>query len=475
MPSKAQQNAGAPLPETITGYELISFCGQIPNAREYRAALYGAISTLTKWWHWEKGGYGDTRATEAAQYMRETLLETFSISEECVFDCEDVEECIRTNPGVIDAIIDVVGGTGTEGRTEEITETALTGGEAGCDLDLVFGRCSELWAYINARSLDFLEQLNEAAIAAERASLLIRSIPGFGELPIDEAVEWLANLPKYGYIAYLSQLTTELEVDIKCGLFCLAVENDCRLTFGMVYDFFTERLGGVNMPTAIATFLEWVEFMVLGEYPTDRIIYMLSAWQLSLAFMGAEFLGVDSVRPYAIRVAVADPDDDWTLLCDECACAYVSYDNAETDAPYTIEYGTIDNSGNPANCNLGEYWTYEDGGNTYEGQHAYTLVDLEQNSTVTRTTNHYYYTKPEPYPTAVRRSVHLFDAAMVELAFETEINNPGEYSWREQEFEFDSVENVRYVQFRIHWSTHQNYEPGHVVKQDNLRVYCSAE
>lgn len=470
MTSKKQHNAGAPIPDPIDGYELVSFCGMIPDAREYRSALYGVISALTKWWFWEKTMHGDTRATQAAAYMRETLLSTFFIGEECMFDCDDVELCIRNHPGTIDAILDAVGGKGTTGRQGEIDTIAITGGEVGCDYDIVYGRVSELWNYINARSQDFLEQLVEATIAAERASLLIRAIPGFGSLPIDEAVEWLAMLPRYGYIAYMSQLTTELEVDIKCGLFCLAVDNDCSLTFGMVYDFFVERLGGVSVPTAIAAFLEWIEFMVLGEYPNDRIIYMLSAWQLALAFMGAEFLGIDSISPYAIRVALADPDDDWTLLCVECYvnCGTLSFDDTETDLVYTVEYGNIAIGGNPDLCLHAIEQVYP----PYDhGRHLRIKIELAEVRTVDKVSWDLYHANTGFPAGEIRRDVFLQDEDSITLETWHVLGNTVKNEWFADSLSDDAVDGVKFIVLECIFFCDC---PGtREIRVDNIAVRCA--
>lgn len=76
MTSKKQKSAGYLLPEQIADHDLIDVCLKIPNVREYRAAFAGALATLQNWWSWDKSYEpGDTRATEAAQYWRNLLLE----------------------------------------------------------------------------------------------------------------------------------------------------------------------------------------------------------------------------------------------------------------------------------------------------------------------------------------------------------------------------------------------------------------
>jgi len=83
MSSKRQKNKGWILPDPITGYDLIDVCLKIPDEQRYRAAFWGTVWELGKWWNWEKTYTpGDTRAKEAAEYWRELLI-TYM-----VLDCE---------------------------------------------------------------------------------------------------------------------------------------------------------------------------------------------------------------------------------------------------------------------------------------------------------------------------------------------------------------------------------------------------
>lgn len=84
MPSNP--NNGYLLPDPLTGYDTLCLKMQIPDNREYRAAIVGAITTLTKWWNWEKTG--DNSGSIAAQYWLHLVLSTLEIG-----------PCIDPNPG----------------------------------------------------------------------------------------------------------------------------------------------------------------------------------------------------------------------------------------------------------------------------------------------------------------------------------------------------------------------------------------
>lgn len=83
MSSRTQKTNGYLIPDPITGYDLICVTLKIPDVREYRAALFGAVTELSKWWSWQRSGLpGDTRAKEAAAYWL-NLIDQYLEMGEC--------------------------------------------------------------------------------------------------------------------------------------------------------------------------------------------------------------------------------------------------------------------------------------------------------------------------------------------------------------------------------------------------------
>lgn len=74
MTSKRQMKHGYLLPDEIETENTVCYQVTIPDTNEYRLALYGAITELTKWWSWEKSYQpGDTRAKTCAELWRKVL------------------------------------------------------------------------------------------------------------------------------------------------------------------------------------------------------------------------------------------------------------------------------------------------------------------------------------------------------------------------------------------------------------------
>lgn len=72
-----QSNRGYLLPEPLTGYELDCLTVKVPRNKTYQYAIIGAITTLTKWWQWERTG--DNSGSIAAQYWRDIILDSLTI------------------------------------------------------------------------------------------------------------------------------------------------------------------------------------------------------------------------------------------------------------------------------------------------------------------------------------------------------------------------------------------------------------
>jgi hypothetical protein len=262
-----------------------------------RDIAYGDNSIYI-WWLWSR------------------MLESMSI-------CTDIINCIETTPDLQSIIQSTVNGTpDTGGQNSRIISDAFD--VDGCNNDVTYGYVKALWQYINATTIDALQILSEATNKTEQVSKFITAIiPGSELLPVDEVLGWIDQFGNYNLEAYEASITVGLEDEIICDLFCLAVNNDCSIDFGTVYDYFIDKLGGVNMPTATAVLLEWMQFMVTGAYPTDRIVYMWSAFQLGLAFMGQKFLGLSTIGRYSLIAQTGDADTDWQLLCPSCGTEWV--------------------------------------------------------------------------------------------------------------------------------------------------------
>jgi hypothetical protein len=243
--------------------------------------------------------------------------------------CQEILNCLEDGDNAyLQALRDALGvDVNSPYIPDNATYDAITGGS--CDSDSLYGYCKALWLYIHRQNVDLLEQLNEATNQAEQIDTLLQFIPGFEQIPISDFLSWITNLGEYNLDAYNASYTAQIEQEIICELFCIATE-DCTLTMQNVWDTLLAKFGGFNFPTLGASFLELVMFMVTGNYPNDRIVYLWSLVQLGIVFVGAEFFNIDTVTQYGLQARAGDPDNDWELFCTTCQRSILIQDDFDS-------------------------------------------------------------------------------------------------------------------------------------------------
>lgn len=197
---------------------------------------------------------------------------------------------------------------------EETFETPVVEGDpGGCDLDELYGRSRALWGYIHHKNLDFLEIIDNAGNTAIAWSRLVEGIPILGELPFDDALEFIGDLGEFALDAYTASHNVELEQKIICDLFCIA-KLGCKLTFGDVFDYF--RTWFDDPFNKLSTFVEMIQWITTQSFEGDSIVYMMSALQLFAVAAGSEWLGLKTKDWYLDFALAGEDDDDWMIFCD---------------------------------------------------------------------------------------------------------------------------------------------------------------
>ncbi len=96
------------VPDVIDPVEKVCVQLEIPNDVKHIAAFWGALEQLSKAYNWEDS-YGD--GSQTAYVWRDAIAgasEAVKIGENCMLDCDDVEDCLETS-SIIDIIeIDII-------------------------------------------------------------------------------------------------------------------------------------------------------------------------------------------------------------------------------------------------------------------------------------------------------------------------------------------------------------------------------
>lgn len=118
MGSKAQKDAGYPIPEEYQTEETQSLCIVIPAGEDFRKAAYAQLLLLGKWWKWK---HNEEPESQRAKFTAETWRLLFEFNEDCGGWTVTPEEFYDANKRAIyDAINDVAKQI-VSGRTTNIS------------------------------------------------------------------------------------------------------------------------------------------------------------------------------------------------------------------------------------------------------------------------------------------------------------------------------------------------------------------
>lgn len=324
---------GKLLPSPVTPTTTVCFTIQIPNAVQYRAALFGQLNILGQWFTWDHPTDGTLceDCEEAAQLWRDAIANA-TFSDDCEMDmsCQDVADCIETNPAVQSAIAEQI--TNNQSNQTTIYETSVVGAPMNaqqraatiaqsedCEPNSLFGSITAIVEQLDRNNRDFLEIVEVGTNARERVSTVIAAIPLFETLPINEAIDYVDKLQSEILENYEAQWTDSLKDEYRCDLFCLVKERDtCELTFQDLVEYYNNRLGTALEP--INFFGAVVQYFLLGTWAGSTVVDImmltqLSAWQEASSWVGVSLRTLQTVG----LLGANDDNPDWEILCEDCA------------------------------------------------------------------------------------------------------------------------------------------------------------
>lgn len=192
-----------------------------------------------------------------------------------------------------------------------------------CDTDgkdAIYGAVKELVAYIHANNNDLLQQLGQDfGNIAEQVDTIISAIPIVGLLPIDEAADYVAFIANELKDEYEAIVTETLLQSLRCDLFCIAVANDCRLSYDDLFGYFADKFSG-GVSNYFSTFGDIVGFALTGTFTGDEYFYLMCFLQLQTINLGGSWLAISSPQNYALvgQAGQNSPDEDWSIFCTSC-------------------------------------------------------------------------------------------------------------------------------------------------------------
>lgn len=326
-----------PTPAIIDGRVCLVL--QVPDALEYRAAMYGQIEWLADWrcWKHDETAYADPPQVNrdiAAMFAEMVATATW---EECVDFCERMAQCLidqnvalinalagalTTNQTLLQAISDAnaENGGATPGQPispsqaiqDLLPENVRTGDD--CDLNALWGACLYLVQSGNRAITDVYEQIEVASNTIEAMAIASETIPAAGNY-VSAAAQFADQLLENISEGYAGAYTEEYEEQLACELFCLARIN-CELDLEQVLNAVGARL---DFTEVLPDFGVLMTTVGAGTWSGDSIADV-SFWTFFAALRFGQVYGdTVGIRPLTVLMSLgADQlaSDNWMVLCD---------------------------------------------------------------------------------------------------------------------------------------------------------------
>jgi len=314
----------------------------IPNDDSYLSQLQGLVAIASRYWNYA-GSNVEKKARAALWQMAWVLTEW----EDCM-DCEDVADCIAENEAVQAAL---AAWFSNAVDNDVIVQQALArafnanqpgsaipngyangnlyGAALGCDLD-------DGWGHIRGgliersfqRSIDALQTMAASSDNAAMLAEFINAIPAVGAffdvIPVTDWFLWFDNARDWMADAFEAADTVDLRDEIACDLFCIW-QVECSLSLEQIRHYYWSKTislvpswdGAFDSMSELATALGTLSTTPFGS----AIVYAIMGSQYGFLTFINDWFGI-TIAATSSDLAVGEPSDDHTILCDTCPVMY---------------------------------------------------------------------------------------------------------------------------------------------------------
>lgn len=251
-------------------------------------------------------------------------------------DCEDIENCLETSETInnINNSIENVGNNVSggydptnydkpfaDGKYYQDSQTNAFVPSNGCDdndKDALWGAIDSLIDYIDAKNLDFLQQMAQSISLSDGVQKAIELTPLVELLPPANLVDLTRWYLQFVVNGYLSEFTVDDKREIKCAIFCAVVDSDCSLSLQDVISYIEGEFTAVAAADSIEDLL--IILAGLISISGKEWFYAVTSLQLALAVMGEVYVRRDTIATYNkyIQAGALSPSRVWSVYCDTC-------------------------------------------------------------------------------------------------------------------------------------------------------------
>lgn len=303
----------------------------VPDDAFFYGVVMGAIKTMTFRYYWQ----GTREQIDAVTERMLTMYYDYQEQTGCMI-CELVIDCLENDEATKAAIQNLVRGMTTNPATNpygqnqpesELTRDVAAGTNPTCNLDVLWAQCLNVVKITNLAIVDVLQKFEVSTNIAELVNGLIDIVPILGSAKQIIGASGALDLMNYfqesfseGYLAQYTETPGGVQDQIACDLFC-ACKIDCQITIERVEEVMRARLEEHITVVTVTDFVDLVE-TIAGIEPDTSYVVDLAFWFGWVAVRVGNFLfgqtfngGLDLI----VALAADEPNNDWELLCDDCA------------------------------------------------------------------------------------------------------------------------------------------------------------
>lgn len=300
-----------------------------PLNQQQAAILLSAISV----YRWQTRWTNLSIEKDELEKLISEIEYRLMINEECEtvpIDCEEIEACLQTSP-TIDQIEEIQSTGYNPANASQSVNTAKNSSVLSQDVYAPSSSCDDsdkdkLWSAINGL-IDFWHNRNKQLLAEfsgmsslqETVNALLSLQPIYAVLNStikNTFASWLLGQAKS---AYENQVTTSVLYELKCELFCDAVDSGCNIDMQTAIE--TILAHGLSFSLSDNIVDLYTELSSLSPASAKEWFAAIGSLQAVLATLGEKSVSSVGLQAFlnAAEAGAANPSNSWKSYCDECS------------------------------------------------------------------------------------------------------------------------------------------------------------
>lgn len=195
-----------------------------------------------------------------------------------------------------------------------------------CDPDILWAQCLALVMDTHAAITDVLEKTEVSTNVVELIDALSDfPIVGWAKDAVGGSItigliQYYQEAVAEGYAAQYTTTAGGVQDQLACAIFC-ACQDDCEITVERMFEVYKTRLEAYVTVPSLYTMVDLLEFAAGINQDSTMVVDMAFFVAWGGAALGSFLYGKMFSKSFNLLMdlAVNDANDDWILLCEDCA------------------------------------------------------------------------------------------------------------------------------------------------------------